>query len=313
MASTSPHSPRSGCAFIGSSWSKEDDEWLWSQREVAIDVLEHTARARGIHRGGGALKARLKHLMDSTHAAYKRLHGAVFYGVPPEVTAERKKQKHERRQRAADERAAREEKRALARAAQKEAENERQQACVDRFVRERICVEGPNVLRVADLAEAFRDWHREEGLGFVVPSGIIGRLRGELTARYPDRARFRKQKGDGWLGLALVGEEADTEEVLVEDFIHEGKLYLKDDDGHLYDPETLEELDHVVPLSAHETQHPSGAPSALSVLPYGKHQGETFDSIARADPGYCGWVLQQPTCPGVFRQFQDYLIRKLAQ
>lgn len=307
MASASPHSPP--IRLCGSSWSKEDDEWLWSQREVAIDVLEYNARARGICRGGGALKARIKHLMDSTHSAYKRLHGSVFYGVPPEVTAERER----RMQQKTDERTARENEKAQTRRAAKDAEDERQKACIDRFVEERICVEGPNVLRATDVAEAFRDWYREEGLGVGnIASGIICRLKGELTARYPDRARFRKQKGDGWLGLALVGEEADTEEILVEDFIHKGKLYLKDNDGYLYDPETLDKLDHVVPLSAHTTQHPSGDPSALSVLPYGKHHGKTFNIIARTDPQYCGWVLQQPTCPGVFREFQDYLIRKLA-
>lgn len=256
---------------------------------------------QGIHVNSSAYESRLKYLMDPPQPyAHKRMRGSVFYGVPSEVTAEREKREWMLLE-------------AYEKADQERHVAEDKQVCVDRFIRERVCVQGPNVLRVTDLVVAFRDWYRDEGLGEVAPIGIISCLRGELTARYPDRARFRKQRGDGWLGLAIVGEEDDTEELVLDDFIYEGKLYLKDTDGRLYDPVTMEELDPVAPLSAPATQSPSCAPGALSVLPYGKHQGGTFASIARADPQYCGWVLQQATCPGVFREFQDYLTQKLAQ
>ena len=62
-------------------------------------------------------------------------------------------------------------------------------------------------LRKSYLSEKFRAWYVNEGLGKNLPTGAIGKLTAELNRRYPTRVRARKQKGDGWIGLALVDAE----------------------------------------------------------------------------------------------------------
>jgi len=62
-------------------------------------------------------------------------------------------------------------------------------------------------LRKSYLSEKFRAWYVTEGLGKNLPTGAIGKLTAELNRRYPTRVRARKQKGDGWIGLALVDAE----------------------------------------------------------------------------------------------------------
>lgn len=65
----------------GMSWSKDDDEWLWQQRGLTTEELCRRARTRGMGRTPNALRARLRHLEDPDHSAYKRLRA---HASPPQ-------------------------------------------------------------------------------------------------------------------------------------------------------------------------------------------------------------------------------------
>ena len=53
------------------AWGAADDQWLWHHRRDPVDSL-----CRHLRRGDGAIKSRLEHLRDPSHAAYKRLNGS---------------------------------------------------------------------------------------------------------------------------------------------------------------------------------------------------------------------------------------------
>jgi hypothetical protein len=42
-------------------------------------------------------------------------------------------------------------------------------------------------------------------------------------------------------------------------------------------------------------------------LPFGKHQGKTFEEIRRTDISYCNWVLKQTSTRGHMKDLQDWL------
>ena len=205
--------------FQSTLWSKEDDERLWSQREVAIDVLDQYVSIQGWRPGSGALKARLNHLMDPTHFAHKRLHAPISLASP----------------------------------------------------------------QISSLARGKQYAHEPACKKIVWPPTCGSSLSAQVPAPSQTSDRVREK-------LPLQLEEPTVKPI-----------------------KTFSSQPRPPPPSGDPLHAPSADPSALSVLPYGKHRGETFASIARADPSYCAWVLQQPSHQGVFREFQDYLIRKLAQ
>ena len=43
------------------------------------------------------------------------------------------------------------------------------------------------------------------------------------------------------------------------------------------------------------------------ILPFGKHQGKTYEYIKQTDVSYCNWVLSQGRARGDMKLFQDWL------
>ena len=71
-------------------------------------------------------------------------------------------------------------------------------------------------LRGSILSEKFRAWYVSEGLGKTVPQGAIGKLKTELSRRFPTRVKGAKKRGEGWIGLTFAeDEDYDDDPVLI--------------------------------------------------------------------------------------------------